>query len=87
MDHEREDALWTEAIAGLEAEIADLEQDRAQSEHRIRELRASEDLKAGIVYAREIFQLQQDKLRLGVEIDLRQKKINRIKYQRSHGQL
>jgi len=83
MQHGRDDALSTESLPELESEIARLEQDRTQCEKRIRELREAEDPATNTFFAREIFQLQQDKLRLGVELDLRRKKINRIRYQHS----
>jgi hypothetical protein len=50
-----------------------------EREKRIAELRAGEDPAAGVFHHKEIFEMQQDKLRLEVEIELRRKKINRIR--------
>lgn len=46
---------------------------------------AAEDPGAGIFFAQEIFKAQQDKLRLEVEIELRRKKINRIRLTQEDG--
>jgi hypothetical protein len=46
---------------------------------RCRELLAAEDPAKGVFHAAEIFRLQQDKLRLEVEMEFRRKKINRIR--------
>jgi hypothetical protein len=48
-------------------------------ERKIRELRADEDFAAGRYHAGEIFKLQQQKLRLEAEIDIRRRKINRLR--------
>jgi hypothetical protein len=68
-----------EAIAALEAEQDDLTAQKISCAARIKELLFSEKPSEGIVHAQEIFRLQQDKLRLQVEIDCRRNKINRIR--------
>ncbi|WP_045219106.1 hypothetical protein [Desulfonatronum thioautotrophicum] len=68
-----------EAVATLEAELADFMAQQAACAAKIKELRSSENLSAGIVHAQEIFHLQQDKLRLQVEMDCRRNAINRIR--------
>jgi hypothetical protein len=68
-----------EAIAALEAELDDFTAQRISCAARIKELLFSEKPSKGIVHAQEIFRLQQDKLRLQVEIDCRRNKINRIR--------
>ncbi|WP_319541617.1 hypothetical protein [uncultured Pseudodesulfovibrio sp.] len=65
-------------IPTLEAEVAKLTAERDEAMLRIRQLRDDEDPKAGVYYHNEIFQTQQDKLRLDVEIKFRTNKINRI---------
>ena len=47
---------------------------------KIIELRNQENPAEGKFFAEKIFALQQEKLRLEVEIDLRRKKINRLTY-------
>jgi len=68
-----------EEIAALEAEIEKLTKEMKEVQDRIRSLRDSEDPARKIFHHQEIFSSQQNKLRLEVEIDLRRKKINRIK--------
>jgi len=60
-----------------EAEV--LKAQKADMEARIRVLRDSEDFEAGVYHAGEIFELQQNKLRLETELEFIRKKINRIR--------
>ncbi|SDB11916.1 hypothetical protein SAMN05660653_00564 [Desulfonatronum thiosulfatophilum] len=69
----------SEAIAALEVEIQEFAAQKQACAARVKELMFSEDTAAGIVHAKEIFMLQQDKLRLQVEMDCRRNKINRIR--------
>jgi hypothetical protein len=66
-------------IARLEAEIEEFVAEKARVEAEIRRLFADEDAAAGRFHAAEIFAAQQDKLRIEVEIELRRKKINRLR--------
>ncbi|WP_035271841.1 hypothetical protein [Desulfonatronum thiodismutans] len=68
-----------EAIAALEAELDDFTAQQIACAARFKELLFSEKPSEGVVYSQEIFRLQQDKLRLQVEIDCRRNKINRIR--------
>ncbi|PTN39008.1 hypothetical protein [Desulfonatronum sp. SC1] len=68
-----------EVIAALEAEMDDYKAQQIACAARFKELLFSEKTSEGIVHAQEIFRLQQDKLRLQVEIDCRRNKINRIR--------
>jgi len=77
MSQVKNDELWNE-IASLEQEMEDLSQKKKDCEKLIIDYRNKEDPAKSIFYAKEIFELQQEKLKLGVEIDLRQKKKNRI---------
>lgn len=77
MSQVKNDELWNE-IASLEQEMEDLSQKKKDCEQLIIDYRNKEDPAKNIFYAKEIFELQQEKLKLGVEIDLRQKKKNRI---------
>ena len=69
----------SEAIAALEAELEEFKNRQQACSAKIKELLYTENPSAGIVYAKEIFQLQQDKLRLQVEIDCRRNQIQRIR--------
>lgn len=68
-----------EAIAGAQAEMEAFMAEKKAVEERIRDLRAREDLKRGIYFPKEIFEAQQDKLRLETEILLRQNTIRRLR--------
>lgn len=65
-------------ITALKAEIEALTADKKAAEARIIHLRDSEDPTKGVFHNQEIFQAQQDKLRLETEIDIRRRRIRRI---------
>ncbi|WP_319469386.1 hypothetical protein [uncultured Pseudodesulfovibrio sp.] len=65
-------------IQVLEAEVAEKTLRREKVMQAIRDLRDAEDPKKRIFHHTEIFELQQEKLRLDVEIKFRTNKINRI---------
>ncbi|MGE4299205.1 MAG: hypothetical protein AB7E47_14400 [Desulfovibrionaceae bacterium] len=71
-------ASVSEQVAALEAEAAELDATRKHCEQEVKRLRAAEDHAAGVSYAQEIFTMQQNKLRLEVEIDLLRKKARRM---------
>ncbi len=73
------DETISDDIKILEAEAAELVAERAAMEGRIRELREKEDIPRGIVFSKEIFEAQQNKLRLDVDIQFRRNRINRLK--------
>ncbi len=62
----------------LEAEVAEMTLEREKVMKSIRELRESEDPANQIYHHQEIFEAQQLKLRLDVDIKFRTNKINRI---------
>lgn len=66
-------------IARLEEEMRGFAAERDACVARCRELLAAEDPAKGVFHAKAIFGLQQDKLRLEVEMELRRKKINRTR--------
>jgi len=66
-------------IALLEAEMADFLRRKQECETQVRRLRGEEDMAAGRFFAKEIFELQRDKMRLDVEAELRRKRINRLR--------
>lgn len=68
-----------EIVAVLQEELARLTLEQARAVELEQTLRAKEDPATKTYFAQEIFAAQQDRLRLGVEIELRQKKINRIR--------
>lgn len=74
-----ESASDASAIAQAEAEMAGFAAERDACVKRCRELLAAEDPAKGVFHAAEIFRLQQEKLRLEVEMEFRRKKINRIR--------
>ncbi len=72
-------ASESELIAQCEAAMAEFAAQRDECLRRVRELMAAEDPAKGVFHAEEIHKLQQDKLRLDVEIEFKRKKINRIR--------
>lgn len=68
-------------IEALNNEIKELEKQKKECLQKLIELRSQEDPKTGKFFPEQIFSLQQEKLRLEVEIDLRRKKINRLTYE------
>jgi uncharacterized protein (DUF3084 family) len=63
----------------LKAEVAELSLDLEKTKQAVRRLREEEDPAKGVYRHEEIFRMQQEKLRLDVEIQFRTNKINRIK--------
>ena len=78
-NHEDDESACPEEIARLEVEMGEFALQKSEREREIRELREAEDPALGISRHAEIFEAHQDKLRLDVEIELRRKRINRIK--------
>ena len=78
-NHEDDESACPEEIALLEAEMGEFALRKSEREREIRQLREAEDPAKGVSNHVEIFQAQQDKLRLEVEMELRRKKVNRIK--------
>ncbi len=72
-------ASESEIIAECEAAIAEFTAQRDANLASIRRLMAEEDPAGGVFHAKEIHRLQQDKLRLDVEIEFKRKRINRIR--------
>ncbi len=68
----------TRDIPALQAQIEALTADKKAAEARVIQLRDSEDPAKGVFHNNEIFQAQQDKLRLETEIDIRRRRIRRI---------
>jgi hypothetical protein len=75
----REGGSAFDEIEALSRESESLAALKAEIESKIRDLRAGEDFKAGKFHAQEIFENQQEKLRLETEIELIRKKINRLR--------
>ena len=74
-------------MAALSAEAEELAARQKDVIAEIRRLRETEDVAAGKVYAQEIFSLQQEKMRLEVEIELRRRKVNRLRISMDPGLL
>lgn len=66
-------------IERLEAEIAGFKAEQTEAVATIRRLMDEERPAEGLFHHEKIFRLQQDKLRLEVEMKLRSNKINRIR--------
>ena len=64
--------------AQIEAEMQRLQQDARACAEKIQNFMLQEDPAQGIFYAQEIHGLRQEKLRLEVEADLLQKRLNRM---------
>jgi hypothetical protein len=65
-------------VESLKAQIETLTAEKKAAEARVIHLRASEDPAKGVFHNKDIFQAQQDKLRLDTEIVIRRNKIRRI---------
>ncbi|WP_457571767.1 hypothetical protein [Desulfovulcanus sp.] len=81
MTNQLDDESLSREIEALNEEIIELEKQKKECMQKIIELRDQEDPDAGKFFPDQIFSLQQKKLRLEVEIDLRRKKINRLTYE------
>jgi hypothetical protein len=82
MNDVHDDASAPDQDAGeaeLEAALAGFRQMKQECEARIQDLLRAEDPAAGRFYAAEIFQQQQRKLRLEVEIEFVRKRLNRLR--------
>ncbi len=66
-------------VAALQCELDDFKRLHQEAEQRIRALRLSEIQDRSQSLAKEIFETQQEKLRLEVEMEFRRKKINRLR--------
>lgn len=70
--------LWNDRdLAEQEAELERLGREMKQCEQTIQKLREKEDPELGIFFAPDIFDRQQEKLRIQVEIDLGRARKNR----------
>ncbi len=74
-----DDASVSEEIETLKAEILKFSADKDTLEQDIRTLLQDENPALGVFHHQEIFSSQQEKLRLDAEIDIRRRKINRLR--------
>ncbi|WP_421899199.1 hypothetical protein [Maridesulfovibrio sp.] len=79
MNQQPEEELKSISIPEIEVEIENFKKELETCQQRTKKLMASENPSEGIFFAKEIFESQQDKLRLEAEIDIRQRKINRMR--------
>lgn len=79
MTNPKEKESESQQIESLEKEIIALRAEQTLLQDRIKHLLLTEDLVAGVTYPKEIFTLQQDKLRLDTEIQFLQVRIRRLK--------
>lgn len=74
-----EDATDIEAqVAELTRQLAELGERKAAVEKRVRDLMAAEDVRAGVYYAKEIFEAKQEKLALDTEWEIARRRRNRL---------
>lgn len=74
------DSSWSE-LERLEVEIEDLTRRQQESEWELKQLRSLEDVSKGVVYPERIHELQQEKLRLEVEIQRRRNRRNYLSWE------
>jgi len=65
----------------LEGEIKNLSQLQQETERELKQLRSLEDVSTGVVYPERIHKLQQEKLRLEVEIQRRRNRRNYLSWE------
>ena len=65
-------------VPGLRAGILRLSEEQRRCAERLRALRDAEDPSRGIFHASEIHELQQDKLRMEVELEFHRRKLARL---------
>ena len=65
-------------VPGLRAGILRLSEEQRRCAERLRALRDAEDPARGIFHASEIHELQQDKLRMEVELEFHRRKLARL---------
>jgi len=65
----------------LDGEIQDLSRKQQETERELKQLRSQEDVPAGLVYPERIHNLQQEKLRLEVEIQRRRNRRNYLAWE------
>ena len=70
-DHKRQ-------IEELTAKLASLTERKAAAEKRVRDLMAAEDCRAGVTFAKEIFEAQQEKLVLATEMEITRRRRTRL---------
>ncbi|MCF8030826.1 MAG: hypothetical protein K9J48_02920 [Desulfohalobiaceae bacterium] len=74
-------ATSSNELERLEGEIKDLTRQQQETERELKQLRSQEDVPAGVVYPERIHNLQQEKLRLEVEIQSRRNKRNYLAWE------
>jgi len=73
-----QDADIEQQVEALAARLAELTERKVATEKRVRALMAAEDHKAGVYYAQEIFEAQQQKLMLETEMEIARRQRNRL---------
>ncbi|NLY40254.1 MAG: hypothetical protein GX055_01345 [Desulfovibrionales bacterium] len=77
--NQNENALKSPEMSQLEEEILTFRAEQALLQKRIKTLLLSENPEQGLTYHEEIFRMQQDKLRMDTEIQIREVKLRRLK--------
>lgn len=65
-------------VEELARQLAELTGRRDAAVRRVRELMAAEDVRAGVFYAKEIFEAKQEKLTLETEMEIVRRRRNRL---------
>lgn len=65
-------------IEELTTKLAALTERKTAAQTRVRELMAAEDCRAGITFAKEIYEAQQEKLTLETEMEITRRQRNRL---------
>ncbi len=79
MNQKPEEESRSISIPELEVEIKQFKKELELCLKQVKKLMESEVPSEGIYFAKEIFDSKQNKLRLEAEIDIRQRKINRMR--------
>jgi hypothetical protein len=73
-----QDADIERQAEALATKLAELTERKMATEKRVRELMAAEDHKAGVFYAKEIFEAKQQKLMLETDMEITRRQRNRL---------
>ncbi|NJB68819.1 erythromycin esterase-like protein [Desulfobaculum xiamenense] len=79
METRKDDVSVSDDIETLSREFEEFKLQKEAAEAQVKNLRNAEDPKNGVFYAQEIFHLQQDKLRLDTEMEIRRRRMNRLR--------
>ncbi|GAB6177773.1 hypothetical protein JCM16814_26640 [Desulfobaculum senezii] len=79
MDERKDDVCESADMEQLSQEFDQFKLEKETVEAQIRKLRSEEDFEKGVFFAQDIHRLQQDKLRLDTEMEIRKRRMNRLR--------